>query len=228
MVVQSWTDVVVGSLQNLWWGVVNYLPNLIGALIVLIIGLIVAAGLAALVEKIFEGIRLDVFLEKIGLKPIFERAGLKLRAAYFLGKLVYWFVIVAFLLAVADSLQLYALSQFLTTILNYLPNVIAAVLIMLAALMLAHFLRRLVTASVMSAKLHSGPFLGTVTWWAIAAFGFLTALAQLNIAAQIIQTIVTGFIAMLALAGGLAFGLGGRDYATHLLNKLKDRTETHY
>jgi len=227
MVVQSWTDVVVGSLQNLWWGVANYLPNVVGALVVLIIGLIVAAGLAALVEKILESFRLDTFLEKIGLKPIFERAGLKLRAAYFFGKLIYWFVIIAFLLAVSDSLQLYALSEFLTAILNYLPNVIAAVLIMLAALVLAHFLRKLVTASVMGAKLHSGPFLGTVTWWAIVVFGFLTAMAQLNIATQIIQTIVTGFIAMLALAGGLAFGLGGKDYANHLLNKLKDRTEAH-
>lgn len=225
MVVQSWTDVVVGSLQNLWWGVVSYFPNIIGALIVLVIGLIVAAGLGALVEKILEGIRLDVFLEKIGLKPIFDRAGMKLRAAYFFGKLVYWFVIIAFLLAVADSLQLYALSEFLTSVMNYLPNVIAAVLIMLAAFVLAHFLRRVVTASVMSAKLHSGPFLGVVAYWTIAVFGFLTALAQLNIATGIIQTIVTGFIAMLALAGGLAFGLGGKDYANHLLSKLKDRTE---
>jgi hypothetical protein len=226
MIVQSWTDVVVGSLQNLWWGTVNYLPNIVGAFVVLVIGLIVAAGLAALVEKILEGVRLDALLEKVGLKPIFERAGLRLRAAYFFGKLVYWFVIIAFLLAVADSLQLYALSQFLSSILGYLPNIIAAVLIMLAALVLAHFLRRVVTASVMSAKLHSGLFLGTVTWWAIVVFGFLTALTQLNIAAQIIQTIITGFIAMLALAGGLAFGLGGKDYASHLLNKLKDRTES--
>jgi hypothetical protein len=226
MVVQSWTDVVVGSLQNLWWGVVNYLPNLIGALVVLVVGLIVAAGLAALVEKILEGIRLDALLERIGLKPIFERAGLKLRAAYFFGKLVYWFVVIAFLLAVADSLQLYALSAFLSSIMNYLPNVIAAILIMLAAFVLAHFLRRVVTASVMSAKLHSGPFLGVVAYWTIAVFGFLTALTQLNIGSAIIQTIVTGFIAMMALAGGLAFGLGGKDYANHLLNKLKDRTES--
>jgi hypothetical protein len=225
MVVQSWTDVVVGSLQNLWWGVVNYLPNLIGALVVLIIGLIVAAGLGALVEKILEAVRLDTFLEKIGMKPIFDRAGLKLRAAYFFGKLVYWFIIIAFLVAITDSLQLYALSAFLGSVLNYLPNVIAAVLIMLAAFVVAHFLRKLVTASVMSAKLHSGPFLGIVTYWTVAMFGVLTALAQLNIASAIIQTIVTGFIAMLALAGGLAFGLGGKDYASHLLNKLKDRTE---
>ena len=228
MVVQSWTDVVAGSLQNLWYGFINFIPNLIGALVVLIIGLIVAAGLGTLVEKIFEMVHLDGFLDKLGLKPYFDRAGLKLRASYFLGRLVYWFIVIAFLLAVADSLGLYALSGFLTSILNYLPNVIAAVLIMLASVVVAAFLRRTVVASVMGAKLAAPHFLGALVWWTVVVFGFLTALTQLNIAAAIIQTIVTGFIAMLALAGGLAFGLGGRDYAQHLLGKLKDRTEGKY
>ena len=225
MVIQTWTNVVASSLQTLWYGFANFLPNLVGAIIVLVLGLIVAAGLGALVEKVLEAIHLDGFLKKIGLEPFFERANIKLRASYFFGRLVYWFVILAFLLAVSDSLGLYALSQFLQSILAYLPNIIAAVLIMLASVVLANLLRRLVAASVMSAKLHAAHFLGSLTWWAIVVFGFLAALTQLNIAAAIIQSIVTGFIAMLALAGGLAFGLGGRDYASHLVNKLKDRTE---
>ena len=225
MVVQSWTNVVAASLQNLWYGFANFVPNLIGAIVVLVIGLIVAAGLGALVEKILEAIKLDVFLKKIGLGQFFERAHMELRASYFLGRLVYWFVVLAFLLAVSDSLGLFALSQFLQSILMYLPSVIAAVLIMLAAVVLANVLRRLVSASVMSARLHAAHFLGSLTWWAIVVFGFLTALAQLNIAAVIIQSIITGFIAMLALAGGLAFGLGGREYASYLVGKLKDRTE---
>lgn len=225
MVVQSWTDVIAVSLQNLWYGIAGFVPNLIGALIVLIIGLIVASGLGMLVEKIFEAIHLDGFLDKLGLKPYFERAGLKIRVSYFLGRLVYWFLVIAFLLAASDSLGLYALSGFLTSVLNYLPNVIAAVLIMLASVVVGGFLRRVVIASVMGARLGAAHFLGTLTWWAVVVFGFLAALEQLNIAATIIQTIVTGFIAMLALAGGLAFGLGGKDYAHHLLDKLKSRTE---
>ena len=228
MVVQSWTDVVAGSLQNLWYGFVNFVPNLIGALIVLIIGLIVAAGLGLVVEKIFEAIRLDAFLGKLGLKPYFERAGLHLRVSYFLGRLVYWFIVLAFLIAVANSLQLYAFSSFLVSVLNYLPNVIAAVLIMLAAAVLAAFLRRTVVASVMGARLAAPHFLGGLVWWSVIIFGLLTALTQLNIASTIIQTIITGFIAMLALAGGLAFGLGGKDYANHLVGRLKDRTEGRY
>jgi hypothetical protein len=226
MIVQNWTYVIVGSLQNLWMGFANFVPNLIAAIVVLSIGLIVAAGLGALVEKIFEGLRLDTFLEKVGLKPFFERAGLRLRASYFLGRLVYWFIVIAFLLAVSQTLGLYALSLFLTNVVNYLPNVIAAVLIMLAALILAGFLRRVVTASVMSAKLHAARFLGSLTWWSVVVFGLLAALQQLNIASAIIQTLVTGFIAMLALAGGLAFGLGGKDYANHLIGRLRDHTET--
>jgi len=227
MLVQNWTDIVVGSLQNVWLQFAGFIPNLIAAIIVLILGLIVAAGLGALVEKVFEALHLDSFLEKVGLKPYFERAGLRLRASYFLGRLVYWFIAIAFLLAVSDSLGLYALSNFLNEVLGYLPNVIAAVLIMLASVVLASFTRRVVTASVLSAKLHAAHFLGTLTWWSITVFGLLAALTQLNIATAIIQSIVTGFIAMLALAGGLAFGLGGKDYANHLLNRLRERTETH-
>jgi hypothetical protein len=226
MIVQNWTDVIVGSLQNLWYGFANFVPNLIAAIIVLIIGLIVAAGLGALIEKIFEGLHLDSFLEKLGLKPFFERAGIRLRASYFLGRLVYWFIVIAFLLAVSQTLGLYALSLFLTNIVNYLPNVIAAVLIMLAALVLASFLRRLVVASVLSTKFRGAQFLGSLTWWSVVVFGLLAALQQLNIAAAIIQTLVTGFIAMLALAGGLAFGLGGKDYANHLIGRLREHTET--
>jgi len=225
MVVQSWTNVVAASLQNVWLQFANFVPNLIGALIVLIIGLIVAAGLGTLVEKIFEAIRLDPFLEKLGLKPYFDRAGLRLRGAYFLGRLVYWFIAIAFLLAAADTIGLYALSSFLGEVLNYLPNVLAAVLIMLAAVVLANFIRRIVMASVLSAKLHAAHFLGSLTWWAIVIFGFFAALAQLQVAVTIIQSLVTGFIAMLALAGGLAFGLGGKEYAAHLVERLRDRTD---
>lgn len=226
MNIQSWTDVIVLSLQNVWLTVVSFLPTLIIAVIVLIIGLIVASVLGSLVEKIFEALKLDVFLSKtLGLSRYFERAGLNLRGAYFLGQLVNWFLIVAFLLAVTDMLELYAFSNFLKDVLNYIPNVLAAVLIMLAAFVVANFLRRVVSASVASARLHASKFLGTLTWWSVVIFGFLTALVQLNVAVSVINTLITGFIAMLALAGGLAFGLGGKNYAEYLVNKLKEHTE---
>lgn len=206
-------------------GFIGFLPELLGALIVLIVGLIVAAGLGALVERLLSSARLDSFLGKLGLNKHFERAGISLKASRFFGRLVYWFIVIAFLLAASDILNLEALSAFLRDVLFYIPNVIVAVLIMLAAVVVANFLKKVVQASVMGARLHAGHFLGTLTWWAVVIFGLLASLTQLGIVPSIINAVVTGFIAMFALAGGLAFGLGGRDYASHLISKLRENTE---
>ncbi|MBI4160462.1 MAG: hypothetical protein HY506_00970 [Candidatus Yanofskybacteria bacterium] len=225
MVAQNWTEVVVASLQRLWDGVFSVLPSLIGALVIIIVGLVVAYVLGTLVvEKILEALKLDSLLAKLGLAPYFERGGLRLRGARFVGQLVYWFVTVAFLLAASDILGLFAFSSFLMQVLLYIPNVVMAVLIMLSAVVAANFVRKLASASVMSAKLHAANFLGSMAWWAIVVFGFLTALVELNVATSIINTVITGFVAMLALAGGLAFGLGGKDYASALINRLRETT----
>lgn len=225
MVIQDWLSVIVGSLQNLWVGAIGVLGNIIGALIVLIVGLIVASGLGTLVERAVGLLKLDKLLVSLGLEEYFERAGLAVNSGRFLGRLVYWFLVVVFLLAATDILGFFTLSNFLREVLLYVPNVIVAVLIMLAAVVVGNFLRNLVKASVKSAKLHAASFLSTLTWWAVVIFGFFAALSQLGIAVSIINSLVTGFVAMLALAGGIAFGLGGKEYAAHLINKLREHTE---
>lgn len=222
MVVQQWVDVIVGSLQNLWVTVVNFLPALIGALVVFIVGLIVAAVLAKIVERVIYYLKLDSLLRKAGVETYLERANLKLNTGYFLGQLVYWFMVIAFLLAASDILRFTSLSAFLRDVLLYIPNVIVAILILLAALIVANFLKHLTRASVATAKLRYGKALGTIAWWTVIIFGLLTALFQLGIATSIINTLITGLIAMLAIAGGLAFGLGGKDYAAQLLGKLRE------
>ena len=186
MVFQDWTSLVVGSLQNLWIGAVAVLGNIVGALVVLIVGLVVASGLAALAERVLGLVKLDKALSKLGVEEYLGRAGLRLNSGKFVGKLVYWFFVVVFLLAATDILRFYSLSNFLREVLLYVPNVFVAVLIMLSA---------------------------------------VAALSQLGVAVGLINSLVTGFVAMLALAGGIAFGLGGKEYAAHLLGKLRDRVE---
>ena len=225
MLIQSWTDVLVSSLQNLWIQVLSFLPSLVGALVIFIVGLIVAAGLGSLVEKVIAALRLDDLLKKLGLDEYARRANIELNSGHFLGKVVYWFLVLAFLLAASDILGFFALSNFLRDVLLYIPNVAVAVLIMLAAVVLANFLRNLARASVASAKLHGAHFLGTLSWWAVVLFGFFAALVQLGVAVTVVNSLVVGFIAMLALAGGLAFGLGGRSYAEHLIDELRRHTE---
>jgi len=225
MVAQSWVEILITSLQNAWANVIAFLPTLIGALILLIVGLIIAWVCRIIIERIISAIRLDVLLKKIGVTPFFERAGLQVNSAKFFGLLIYWFFVIVLVLAISDILGLYGVSLFLREVVSYLPNVIVAVLIMLAALVLANFLRSVVRASVASAKLHNPKFLGSLTWWVVVIFGLLAALMQVGIAGVILNTIVTGVIAALALATGLAFGLGGKDYAAHLIEKFREQIE---
>lgn len=216
---------IVRSLQNLWLGSVAVLGNLIGALLILLIGLIVASGLAAVVEGLVRVVRLDSLLEKLGVEEYVERAGIELNTPRFFGRLVYWFFVVVFLLAASDVLGFYTLSEFLQKVLLYVPNIVVAVLIMLAALVVGHFLRNLIKASVKSARLHSATFLGSITWWAVVIFGFFAALSQLGVAVQIVNSLVAGFVAMIAIAGGIAFGLGGKGVAQEMLEKLREHVE---
>lgn len=225
MLIQTWTDVLVSSLQNLWFQVASWMPSLIGSMLVFIVGLIVASGLSSLVERVFGAVKFDSLLRKMGVEEYTKRADIELNSGHFAGQLVYWFIALAFMLAASDILGFAALSMFIQGVLLYLPNVAIAVLIMIAALVVANLAMHLVRSSVMSAKLHSVRFLGSAAWWVIMIFGGLTALLQLGIAVSIINTLVTGFIAMMALAGGLAFGLGGKDYAAHLLSKIQNELE---
>ncbi len=215
---------VLGPLQSIWGASAAFIPQLLTALVIFVVGLIIATGLGALVQKVLDIVKLDGALKTLGLEPYFERAGLRLNASWFLGQVVFWFLAISFLIAAADILQLPTFSAFLRDVLNFIPSIVIAVLIMLASVVVANFLRGTVKASVQSAKLPASHFLGSLVWWTVILFGFLAMLSQLNIAPSIVNSIVTGFIAMLALAGGLAFGLGGKEYAGYLVSKLRDHT----
>jgi hypothetical protein len=220
-----WTDVITQSLQSAWVVVADFLPSFIAAIIVLIVGLIIASILRTIFEKIIGAVRVDSVLRKLGLETFLQRGGLRLNSAGFIGALVYWFFVIVTVLAASDILGLWGLSSFLNEVLLYFPNVIVAVLILVAAILIANFLRSLVRASVASAKLHGAKFLGTLTWWVVVIFGFLAALLQLGVATELVQSVVVGIIAMFALAGGLAFGLGGKEYAASWIAKFRSHTE---
>lgn len=223
MLVRDWVDVLAGSLQGLWDTVLAFLPSLIGAIIILIVGAIVASILERVVERVIHYLKIDELLRRLGVEQYFQRANIKLNTGHFLGRIVYWFLVIAFVLAASDIMRFFTLSAFLRDVLNFIPDIIVAALILLATLVVAHFLRELVKASAMGAKLHAAQAIGTITWWVVFVFGFLTALLQIGVAVSVINTIITGLIAMVALAGGLAFGLGGRDLAADLLKKLRDQ-----
>lgn len=222
MIVQTWSDVITASFQGLWSGVVGFVPGLIVAVIVFMVGWIVAVAIGKIVDQIVQALKVDSALESLGAGEILNRAGFKLHAGAFIGGLVRWFFILVFLLGAVDILGLTQVTAFLRdVVLVYIPNVIVAVLILLAAAMVAEAAKRVVRGAAEAGKFPSAAFLAGVTRWSIWVFGILAALYQLGVAGELVKTIFTGFVAMLAIAGGIAFGLGGKDHASDFIAKLR-------
>lgn len=219
----DWTDAVVTSLTDLWLRFIGFLPALIAALVVFFVGWAIAIAVGRLVEKILVVLRINQPFESIrGFKSATERAGLKLDIPRLIGEIVKWFLIIVTLLAATDILGLQDVSSFLTSVLLYIPNVVVAALILIIAVVLANFVYRTVLASVDAAGFTSGGIIAAISKWAIIVFALTAALLQLNVATQLIQTILTAFFAMVALGGGLAFGLGGKELAARWLKKAEE------
>jgi len=226
--VQTWGEAITISLLGLWERFVNFLPALVGAILVFVAGWIVAVALGKAVEHIVKIIRIDDVVEKAGTKGRMRKAGVDFNIAKFFGGLVKWFLILVFLMAATDILHLVQVTSFLNSIVLYLPNVIVAAVIMAVAFLVGNFVYAVIKGSTKIAGIVSATLLATIAKWAIVIFGLLAALIQLGVASSLINTIFIGLVAMLALAGGLAFGLGGKDEAALILKKLRHEiTEKH-
>lgn len=221
MFLTTWADVLNQSLQNLFWGLVQFVPNLVVAVLIFVVGWLVGAGLGRLVAQVIAAVKVDQALRAAGVEKIVERAGFKLNSGKFLGELVKWFFIVVFLVASLDVLGLTDVTAFLRgAVLTYIPQVIVAVLILLVAAVLAEAAQRVVTGSARAANLHAAGLLGTLARWSIWVFAILAALDRLGVS-PLVQTLFTGVVVALALAFGLSFGLGGQAAAAKYIESVK-------
>lgn len=220
MILQTWGDVIVASLQEVWVSMASFLPLLLGAVIVFLVGWVVAMALSKAVEQLVRALRVDALLQKLDVGHAVERAGWRLNTGAFVGWLVKWSLVIAFLLASVNILGLTAVSDFLKDILLYVPNVIVAALILVIAALVADVVERAVRGSVEAAG-YRGSLVGITARWAIWVFAFFAILPQLGIATALVQTLVTGLVAALAIAFGLAFGLGGKETAHAFLERMR-------
>jgi len=222
MLIETWADVLTRSFQDLWIGIVAFIPNIIVALIIFVLGWLIGAALGRVVSQVVKSVKVDNALKSAGFNSVVERAGFSLDSGAFLGALVKWFFIVVFLVAALDVLGLDQVNFFLqTVVLGYLPQVIVAVLILLVAAVIAEFAAKAVVGAAKAAHMRSAGFAGSVAKWAIWIFAILAALDHLQVATAFVQTLFTGVIVALSLAFGLAFGLGGQQAAANFIEKTK-------
>jgi hypothetical protein len=228
MLVQDWGDVLVASFQSLWTGVALSVPKIFFAVLVFIVGWIISVAIGKVVAQVIRAIKVDRALQNLGIEEPLARAGFRLDTGAFIGELVKWFFIVMFLMAAVNALGLNQVGAFLgDVVLLYLPNVIVAAIILVAAALIADATHKVISGAAKAAHLPSAGFLGGVAKWAIWIFAILASLYQLGIAGPFVQTLFMGLVAMLSLAGGLAFGLGGKEAAARYLEKLREDISNH-
>lgn len=217
----TWGDVFNASLQDLWWGFVQFAPKLIIAIVFFVIGWVLGSLLAKAFEQVIGALKIDKLFQSIGAEDLFRKAGMKLNTGYFIGQVVKWFVIIVFLLPSLNLVGLTDISAFLKDdVLGFLPRIIVAALILIIATVVADFLQKAVIAGTKALSLRSANMLGTIAKYAVWIFAFIIALGQLGIAPAYMQILFAGIIGMFAVAGAIAFGIGGKDAAARFIAKL--------
>ncbi len=210
-------DTIVSSLNNGLLAFVNFIPKLVAGLIVILIGIIVASIVKQLIVGIFKALRIEKFLRKYGVPELKD----EFSWTNILSELVRWFVIVLFLIPMAEVWGLPRITEVLNEVLLYLPNVFVAAIIAMVGFVFARLTHDVVLVSIKNVDPKTAAAIASVARWAINIFVILAVLTQLGVAADLIRILFTGLVAMLALAGGIAFGLGGQGGAKEIVDGLK-------
>lgn len=213
------SEVVTNSLINLWDSVIGFAPELIGAFVILILGIIIAPIFGGIVKKLVKLTKIDTLSEKTGLSNTFENLGLRFTFSDVIGKLVKWFFLIAFLIAAMDVLNWASVTDFLKEIMFYIPNVIVAIIILAVGLIAGQFVKKaVITGLKTTGSIKNPELLGNIARWSLVVFATLAALLQLGIAERLIEILFAGVIITLALS----FGLGGKEKAARFLDRFDE------
>ena len=217
----DWYAITLQSLQDLWQGFLGFLPSVVGALLIFFIGWMISVTVGKLVGDILKRLNFNKIFEKGNWDEALAKAEIKVDAAAFIGSIFKWSLVIVFLLAAVEVLGLTQLAGFLKDVLAYLPNVVVASLIFVVAVIIADIAEKILRALVETTQVGYGHIVGVIVRWSIWIFALIAILMQLGIAPMLLQTVLTGVIALFVIAGGLAFGLGGKDMAAEILSDLK-------
>jgi hypothetical protein len=209
---------VTNTFLNLLNTVLTFLPRIVNAAVLLIAGYIIARIVCAALTKGLRALRFDRIADRAGITRVLHMAGTRLDAARILAEVVFWWILLVFIEMACNALELVQITGYINAILGYLPNVFAAVLIVVIGALIANIVADVVRGAAAEAGLSTAPMLASAVQWAILFFAVLSALTQLNVAQNMIFILFAALVGMLALAGGLAFGLGGVDAARGLLS----------
>jgi hypothetical protein len=221
--IEEWYKITYDSLIGIWRGFLNFIPSLLAAIVVFIIGWFIAEIIGKIVARILRVFKLDQVFERAKWKEALESAEIKIKISDFIGEIFKWVLVIVFLSISVEILGLVQFASLLNKLIFWLPNLIVAVAIFVVAVIVADILNRLIKASVQKIGLKYGGFLSALVRWAIYIFAGLAILDQLQVSKNLINSLIMALFGMIALALGLAFGLGGKEAAAKLIEDLKKK-----
>jgi hypothetical protein len=222
MIVQNWTDALQQSFNSLLWWTVNFIPQFVLAVVIFVVGWFIAVLIGRLVSQAIKAIKVDHALKSAGVDDIVTRAGYRLDSGEFIGGLIKWFIIIVVLWASLTVMGLTDVTSFIQlALLPLLGRVIVGAFIIVIAAVIAEVTQGVVTGAAKAAGVASAGVAGTIARWAIWIFAILSVLDELQIAPGVTQQLTLGIVVTLALAFGLAFGLGGQEAAARAIEKAR-------
>jgi len=215
--VSGWFDAVMLSITAALVTFLSFLPAIIGAIIILVVGWFLAGFIGRLVTMFLDRVGFERAAQRTGISNFIARTGARdTRVSWLLGELVKWFIRLIFLEAAAEAVHLTAVTQVINQIVLFIPNLIVALIVLMVGALIARFVGDLVRGSASEMGFGNPNLLATLARVAIIAFAVIVAVNQIGVAAALVNTLFAGVVFAIALAAGLAFGLGGRDTASRM------------
>ena len=219
--ITDWSSITLLALQDAWQGFLTFIPVLLGAIIVFVIGWIISIGVGKVISEILSRLKFNKLFERTGWSEALTKAELKVTPSNFIGAICKWILVIVFLLASVEILGFVQFADFLKSVIIWLPNLVVAIAILVVAIIIADILEKIAKAAVKRIEIKYVEFLGMIVRWSVYIFAGLAVLLQLGVTPSIINTLVIGLVGTIALALGLSFGLGGKDAAARLIEEIR-------
>ncbi|MDP2432462.1 MAG: hypothetical protein Q8O33_10545 [Pseudomonadota bacterium] len=213
-------DIFVASLTSFWTELASFIPQLFAALLLLFLGWMLAKLARSGVMRLLVLLKFDKATEKSGLEAFMKHAELELSVGSVIGNLVYWLIILVMIVTVANSLGLSMVADLFNKVVLYIPNVIVAILVLVFGTILARFINRLVFAWLSNMEFQGALTISTFSEYAMLVFVFFMAMEQLQIANELLTAAFIISFGAIGLAFAIAFGLGAKDWASRVIEKV--------
>lgn len=217
----DWNVLIIEPVQEMLNRAAAFVPSLLGAFVILVVGWIIAGLIKTLANKILNIFRFDVLAHSAGISKILTKGGVKLTASEILSALVYWLVMIMVIIMVVNALGLTVASQLLDGLLSYIPRVISALFVLVIGLFLGNFVSGVVRTAASNANIPQPELLSGLSQYAIVIFAVIISLEQLGIATILVSTTFNILFGAICFGSALAFGLGGKDAAARYIEELR-------